>query len=746
MLKEKKKSVIVGWAYSYCLILLIPIITIFINYYFNVRVIRQEIIRANEQILSNLKNSIDELLEDEKAFYSYIYTDEVFDSLFVHQQKGAQFYFDASRLREKLATYCEYNGGLSSLLYFIDKDYVMNTSGANESEFFYQSIKFYNHDMQDYEAWKELMTAEYNNEFLVRTFMHHKTTKECIVYADTLNHYEDNKVNIFISIPVDEIINMAKAVGGGSQFVISINGKPELAVSNGQITDSVADLKMIVDDDFFETEGYIGLRRESYDKGVSYYLLIPEKEFWKEARHTRNVLGISTSITLLMGCVCVTLLLRRNFQPVSSLLSKMGGEEWKGNEFTQIEKMYNELILKNKSMNERILNQKEIVKKNALLAMMKGRRADGLKSEDIIIDLNEYEKICLVGFEVPLSDEQLIQHDELVHFALDNIFSELMEGERFYRIEDGQYLFYLFIINQSGEENWKRNCIEKASFLCDLMEDKLGLALVSAVSNPEEELERIRFLYQDVMEAFEYKGIIGGSGVIDTETLKSDSDASAIQSSAGTMIEMALEKGDFHKMMEALEHFFESAKQRPLLVLRMQTMEVFQTVAQNFCNFVQDEEQRMHLFGYLKPLLEETNIRTVKKILEEVLIYVYASLHEQEQIGSLGIVSSIREYIGTHYMDSTLNISSIANNIGKNPKYIARVFKKETQEGILDYINRIRIDKAIALLRSGKYSVEEISARVGYATCKTFRRSFVKVMGTTPGKFETQESQEKEIE
>ena len=97
-------------------------------------------------------------------------------------------------------------------------------------------------------------------------------------------------------------------------------------------------------------------------------------------------------------------------------------------------------------------------------------------------------------------------------------------------------------------------------------------------------------------------------------------------------------------------------------------------------------------------------------------------------------------------MDSTLNISSIANNIGKNPKYIARVFKKETQEGILDYINRIRIDKAIALLRSGKYSVEEISARVGYATCKTFRRSFVKVMGTTPGKFETQENQEKEIE
>lgn len=83
-------------------------------------------------------------------------------------------------------------------------------------------------------------------------------------------------------------------------------------------------------------------------------------------------------------------------------------------------------------------------------------------------------------------------------------------------------------------------------------------------------------------------------------------------------------------------------------------------------------------------------------------------------------------------MDTTLNISSIAAYMGKNPKYIARVFRQEMHEGILDYINRVRIKKAIVLLASGKEPVKVVGQKVGYATYKSFSRAFTKVMGVTP--------------
>lgn len=75
----------------------------------------------------------------------------------------------------------------------------------------------------------------------------------------------------------------------------------------------------------------------------------------------------------------------------------------------------------------------------------------------------------------------------------------------------------------------------------------------------------------------------------------------------------------------------------------------------------------------------------------------------------------------------------IAEGIGKNPKYISRVFKEETQEGILDYVNRLRIRKAQVLIRSGQFTLEQVSEMVGYASVRTFRRAFQKETGKTPG-------------
>ena len=101
--------------------------------------------------------------------------------------------------------------------------------------------------------------------------------------------------------------------------------------------------------------------------------------------------------------------------------------------------------------------------------------------------------------------------------------------------------------------------------------------------------------------------------------------------------------------------------------------------------------------------------------------------------GAHGIVNSVVEYVKEHYQDASLNISTIAEGIGKNPKYISRVFKEETQEGILDYVNRLRIRKAQVLIRSGQFTLEQVSEMVGYVSVRTFRRAFQKETGTTPG-------------
>ena len=78
----KKRSIIREWGISYAVILLVPLITIFINYGYNVKIIRKEIMQAHELILDNLKSNIDLLMDEEREIFSKIYLNEKFQNLF----------------------------------------------------------------------------------------------------------------------------------------------------------------------------------------------------------------------------------------------------------------------------------------------------------------------------------------------------------------------------------------------------------------------------------------------------------------------------------------------------------------------------------------------------------------------------------------------------------------------------------------------------------------------------------------
>jgi YesN/AraC family two-component response regulator len=74
----------------------------------------------------------------------------------------------------------------------------------------------------------------------------------------------------------------------------------------------------------------------------------------------------------------------------------------------------------------------------------------------------------------------------------------------------------------------------------------------------------------------------------------------------------------------------------------------------------------------------------------------------------------------------------IADNTGLSDKYISKLFKLETGQGLLSYIGAVRIQKAKELLSDGPYTLNEIGEMVGYTSNKTFRRVFQKIEGVNP--------------
>lgn len=730
---KQKRSVVVEWVYSYILILLIPVITIFVNYYYNTKVIKDEIIRANDLVLHNLQQSVDDYLYDELRMFTYILISPEFFSLIANDEMDSSFYADVMDTRDLVSSYRGFESNISYMVYLKDKDYMIWSGITNLSEICYAAKTFVTDTMPSYEEWKVLLTAEYQNDLFVTPYLTYSSTAPCLVYANTVAYQGYEPVNIFSFVPVSEIESLTSSLGDGMLLLIRYDDEVILALSNEGAVEITEEMQISpTEDEIFETDTYVGMQKASAQNRVSYSILIPNQEFWSEARHVRNVLCVSLIATLLIGGICVYFLVNRNFRPISNLLVKTTGNRKKGNEFSQIENAFSSLDSENKQMRNSILTQREILQRNYLLAMMKGKYTGLQKQEEYALQLNKEEAIVLVGYEIPMLDKNQLKHDDLLWFTIDNVFTELMGQEKMFRIEDGKYLFYLFIIQDSSAPQWRESCLEKMNFLCDFLEDKWGSSVPTAISTKENRIERIRFLYQDIIDAFEYKDTIGGRGAIDTATLKDTPDTLSIKST-GMLIEIALLKGDYDKMLALSEELFDTSSQLPFLIFRMQILEVFQVVAKFFDNYETADGQRIFLAGYLTPLLEASDKDSMKKIFDELLSYVYKNIYEQDN--NKDIVAAAREYIEKHYTDSFMNISSIADAIGKKPRYISRVFKEETQEGILDYINNLRISKAKLLLRTEKYTLEEISDMVGYASYKTFRRIFVKLTGVTPGRY-----------
>lgn len=93
-----------------------------------------------------------------------------------------------------------------------------------------------------------------------------------------------------------------------------------------------------------------------------------------------------------------------------------------------------------------------------------------------------------------------------------------------------------------------------------------------------------------------------------------------------------------------------------------------------------------------------------------------------------------RIYIRSHFHED-VSASTVAEAVGCNPNYLARVYREAYGQTVTDAIHKTRMDHARRLLLAGHYNVAEISRFCGFADDDYFRRLFKRAHGMTPVAF-----------
>ncbi len=97
-------------------------------------------------------------------------------------------------------------------------------------------------------------------------------------------------------------------------------------------------------------------------------------------------------------------------------------------------------------------------------------------------------------------------------------------------------------------------------------------------------------------------------------------------------------------------------------------------------------------------------------------------------------VHMVIDYINEHYSED-ITLDDIAHNVYISVFYLSRIFKKEMNINVVDYINQFRIKKATELMMNKEYKIYEIAEMVGINSPHYFSKLFKKYVGQTPTEY-----------
>ncbi|MCF7754051.1 response regulator [Paenibacillus xylanexedens] len=142
----------------------------------------------------------------------------------------------------------------------------------------------------------------------------------------------------------------------------------------------------------------------------------------------------------------------------------------------------------------------------------------------------------------------------------------------------------------------------------------------------------------------------------------------------------------------------------------------------------------------LKPInqveLAEVLKRTACELIQEREI-LEMSGNPPEEMGTSQNehIKLLKAYIEQSYMKD-ISLSDAAAYLNLHPVYLGQIFKRETGNTFVQYINQVRIGKAKEMMASMKnLSLDTIARMVGYENQRTFYKVFRKFNNETPGQF-----------
>lgn len=376
--------------------------------------------------------------------------------------------------------------------------------------------------------------------------------------------------------------------------------------------------------------------------------------------------------------------------------------------------------------------------------------------QDIDLSLFEWTKELPTGDYLLLyiSMDNLVSKAKSFHkedwnawtFAIENIFDEMMNKLKHSSIQswkwNGEDLsFWLLLhVDDKQSKSLEEISVQFAEDLRANIKQFTPLTCSIAVSQKIEDLTLLSSVKDELLTFIQFRLLYGGNQIFSNSAIekwkenKSGRDNKEVENKINKIIisldsmnqeTTKREISSFLNMIETLESPKEIEQSLQLLGIQIINYMIKNARGKDEFPLIQE------VFKLTKKMV---NFIELKNEVYEWIKKVLHILERKTDTQNLDHIDIAKKWMINH-LDQNITIHKIASQVYMNPTYFCEYFKSQTGETVLDYVTRIRIEKARELLRTTDLKIYDISVKVGYTDTKYFSKLFKKYYGEVPSKY-----------
>ncbi|MBR2566604.1 MAG: response regulator [Paenibacillus sp.] len=202
-----------------------------------------------------------------------------------------------------------------------------------------------------------------------------------------------------------------------------------------------------------------------------------------------------------------------------------------------------------------------------------------------------------------------------------------------------------------------------------------------------------------------------------------------------------LETKQWEAAAAKLNAVFDAAKQ--VCLSREHVYEMYLSVTNAFMYIAHKQGHLVHEIDHagFDLLMAHQLIQSPEKLRRwamDMLTKLQEELSDQEGVQSRRhVIKQVQELV-TRDTGQDLSVKMIADKVYLHPVYLSKIYKAETGEGLGDYMIRMRMERALYLLKNTNKKIYEITSELGYQNPQYFSKMFKKHYGMTPNEFRDQ--------